>query len=139
MKLTPAEFEIMEIIWEQGSSLVRDVHQELYRRKGLAYTTVMTEMTHLCRKGALSQGKQGRAYRYTPTLTRRQALEGTLEEFVADFFHGSREELRRFVNREQLEAEALPARAEEKTGDPSVQPAPMLPPEEEQQEDVTLL
>src|SRR3989442_15422840 len=98
MKLTPVEFEIMEIIWKRGSALVKDVHQELFRRKELAYTTVMTEMDHMYKKGILAHAKSGRAYLYTPRVTRKQVLDSTLDDFVADFFHGSREELGRFMS-----------------------------------------
>ena len=97
MRLTPVEFEIMEIVWERGSALVKDVHRELHRRKGLAYTTVMTEMTLMSRKGILSHGRQGRAYLYTPLVSRKQVLEGVLEGMITEFFHGSREELLRFA------------------------------------------
>lgn len=112
MKLTPVEFEILEIIWPLGSALVRDVHRELYRRKGLAYTTVMTEMNLMYRKGILAHRRRGRAYLYTPRLNRRQALESTLEEFVADFFHGSRESLARFISnsREEPPVQGRPQR-----------------------------
>ncbi|HEY2930998.1 MAG TPA: BlaI/MecI/CopY family transcriptional regulator [Acidobacteriota bacterium] len=107
MKLTPVEFEIMEIIWERGSALVKDVHSQLARRKGLAYTTVMTEMDHMYKKGLLAHAKKGRAYLYTPRVTRAQALSDTLENFVDDFFHGSREELMRFISGRAASSEAV--------------------------------
>ena len=40
MKLTPVEFQIMEIVWDRGSALVKDVHGELARRKGLALSLI---------------------------------------------------------------------------------------------------
>jgi hypothetical protein len=54
-------------------------------------------MTLMSRKGILSHDRQGRAYLYRPMVSRRQVLDAVLEELVAEFFHGSREELLRFV------------------------------------------
>ena len=100
----------MEIIWDRGNALVKDVHRELYKRKGLAYTTVMTEMTQMYRKGVLSHSRKGRAYVYTPRLSRREALEGNLEDFVTDFFHGSTEEFARFIGKDPTLIAKKPSR-----------------------------
>lgn len=116
MRLTPVEFEIMEIIWRRGSALVKDVHEELFRRKGLAYTTVMTEMDHMYKKGVLAHRKKGRAYLYKPLISRRDALNGTVDEFVTDFFHGSRDELARFIRGEDAEPEDAGKEAKQQKG-----------------------
>ncbi|HEV8131105.1 MAG TPA: BlaI/MecI/CopY family transcriptional regulator [Acidobacteriota bacterium] len=116
MRLTPVEFEIMEIIWSRGSALVKDIHAELFRRKGLAYTTVMTEMDHMYKKGVLAHRKKGRAYLYTPLISRRDALNGTVDEFVTDFFHGSRDELARFIRGEEAAPEDAGKEAKQQKG-----------------------
>ena len=147
MRLTPVEFEIMEIVWEQGSALVKDVHKELYRRKGLAYTTVMTEMMLMSRKGILSHDRRGRAYVYSPRVDRRQVLDDVLKSLVVEFFHGSHEELLRYVNGEGAGAAVAPAPRRErrvaKPAETSSPRAPRIPPPEpeegESDEDVTLL
>lgn len=148
-RLTPVEFQIMEIVWELGSALVKDVHRELYRRKGLAYTTVMTEMTQMYRKGVLSHSRRGRAFLYSPRLSRREALEGNLQDFISDFFHGSTEEFSLFVGGDR-EGQQKPSRAA-KPGETALSlpsPPPARPAErkgvrrpvhEEEDDDVTLL
>ena len=143
MKLTPVEFEIMEIVWNRGSALVRDVHRELYTRKGLAYTTVMTEMTQMYRKGILAFSRRGRAYLYTPRVGRQEALEETLEEFVTDFFHGSRDELASFINIQHAPGRnnQAPVGGDRKTRqreEPAPQPA-SRPSAIVEEDDVTLL
>ena len=136
----------MEIVWERGSALVKDVHTELYRRKGLAYTTVMTEMTQMYRKGVLAHSKRGRAYVYTPKVTRREALDATLGEFASDFFHGSRQELARFAlgERDAPEMEMEMRRAGTPPPGGNAAPPPRTVPaarhdRDPEEEDVTLL
>ncbi len=138
MKLTPVEFEIIEIIWRRGSALVKDVHQELSRRKGLAYTTVMTEMDHMYKKGILAHSKRGRAYLYTPRVTRKQVLDSTLDEFVSDFFHGSREELGCFISGDDQTVPARQDRGGARIRAKRPSPAVTAPTASEE-EDVTLL
>ena len=65
------ETEVMEAIWRRGAELrVRDVHARLEAR--LAYTTVMTTMDRLYKKGLLERRKAGRAFLYSARVTRRQ-------------------------------------------------------------------
>jgi predicted transcriptional regulator len=67
--LGPFETDVMEVLWSLGrEASVRDVRAALLA--GPAYTTVMTTMERLHRKGLLHRQRQGRAFLYTPTLTR---------------------------------------------------------------------
>jgi len=73
------EFEstLMEIVWELGESNVRAVLDEINERsdKERKYTTVMTTMARLERKGLLVRRRQGKTDYYTPVHTREQYLE----------------------------------------------------------------
>src|SRR5260370_42552048 len=61
------EAVIMDRLWEQGRPmLVREMVQDLRGDRPLAYTTVMTVMENLHRKGWLRRGRGGRAGRYEP-------------------------------------------------------------------------
>jgi predicted transcriptional regulator len=91
--LTPCEFEIMEVLWRQGPASVRDVHAALKTSRALAYTTVMTVMDKLHRKGALQQQRRGRAFFYTVQLDRREALHRRIQCLLDDYFNGSVEDL----------------------------------------------
>ncbi len=65
------EAVIMDRLWQRGSpALVRDVVEELQPDRVLAYTTVMTVMENLHRKGWLRRERDGRAWRYEPTGSR---------------------------------------------------------------------
>jgi predicted transcriptional regulator len=69
------ELRVLEVLWQRGTEAsVRDVLQEFPQS---AYTTVMTTMERLHRKGALLRRKGGRAFLYRPAET-REALESSL-------------------------------------------------------------
>ena len=72
--LGPLEAEVMEIIWRRGASLVSEVEEILNDRRSvpLAYKTVLTICTRLSEKGLLSHEKDGRAFRYSPTMTQSE-------------------------------------------------------------------
>ncbi|HZD92790.1 MAG TPA: BlaI/MecI/CopY family transcriptional regulator [Candidatus Sulfotelmatobacter sp.] len=72
-KLGSLESELMERAWRSGEISVRDLHAEFAPR--LAYTTVMTTMDRLYKKGLLQRRKVGKAYFYIPTLTQQQYQE----------------------------------------------------------------
>jgi predicted transcriptional regulator len=65
------EAVIMDRLWEWGRpALVREVVDDLHGDRPLAYTTVMTVMENLHRKGWLRRERDGRAWRYEPTSSR---------------------------------------------------------------------
>ena len=73
----------MEIIWRRGESNVHDVIGELTRP--LAYTTVMTTLDRLFKKGLLDRRKHERAFLYLPRLSRAEWEQKRAGDFVAGF------------------------------------------------------
>jgi BlaI family transcriptional regulator, penicillinase repressor len=98
--LTPGEFELMEILWPIGEASVKSVWEKVDPARGLAYTTVMTVLEKMYRKGILAQRKKGKAYLYSPILSREEALKGILEHVCSVYFQGSHEEMSRFIERQ---------------------------------------
>jgi BlaI family penicillinase repressor len=88
-KLTDAELEIMQVVWQLDGGTVRQVHQRLNQRRRLAYTTVMTMMNILEEKGHLTRRKEGRAYRYQPVRPKSQVIAGMVDDFVGRVLEGS--------------------------------------------------
>lgn len=86
--LGPLEAEVMRLVWERGEVQVEDVHQALLRSREIAYTTVMTVMTRLTRKGLLTRERRGRAYLYRPARRREEMAKSTLQEWSQRFFGG---------------------------------------------------
>ena len=78
----------MEILWAQGESSVHNVIESL--RRPLAYTTVMTTLDRLFKKGFLDRRKPERAFLYAPRLSRREWERTRADELVAGFLAGSR-------------------------------------------------
>ena len=75
-KLGALEADVMQHLWTASRPLlVREVLDELNsggRDKVLAYTTVMTVLENLHRKGFVGRDKDGRAFRYAPTMSREE-------------------------------------------------------------------
>jgi predicted transcriptional regulator len=84
--LGPLEIAVMEILWERGESNVHDVIERLGRP--LAYTTVMTTLDRLYKKGFLSRHKSERAFLYSTRQTRLEWEHKRAGEFVAGFLNG---------------------------------------------------
>lgn len=87
--LTDQELEIMKIVWERERATVRDVYEEMLSERRIAYTTVMTMMSILEKKGHLKRSSSGRAYVYRPARPRNQVVGSIVQEFVRKVFDGS--------------------------------------------------
>ncbi len=81
--LGPLEIAVMDILWFHGESNVHDVTQRLDRP--LAYTTVMTTLDRLFKKGLLDRHKAERAFFYRPRFSREQWEQKRTGDFVAGF------------------------------------------------------
>lgn len=78
------EAVIMERLWSYGRPVpVREVLEDLQRDRTIAYTTVMTVMDNLHRKGFLIRERAGRAYRYEPAQTREQHNAAIMGEVLS--------------------------------------------------------
>ncbi|MGH3882408.1 MAG: BlaI/MecI/CopY family transcriptional regulator [Pseudonocardiaceae bacterium] len=67
------EAVVMDRLWSrEGTTAVREVFEDLRQQREIAYTTVMSTMDNLHRKGWLARERNGKAYRYWPTLTREE-------------------------------------------------------------------
>jgi len=78
------ESEVMEEVWRQGRTNVRAVMEALNkkRRKDRAYTTYMTIMSRLARKGLLHREREGRTDAYWPRMTREEFQRARAQQEV---------------------------------------------------------
>ncbi len=83
----------MNTLWPMGEGTVRDIRDSLAPRRPRAYTTIMTIMDRLARKGVVERRKVGRAYLYRPNLSAEEARAHALSQVVENFFGGSKEAL----------------------------------------------
>jgi predicted transcriptional regulator len=82
------EADILAIVWEYDRTTVRDVYETLRERRQIAYTTVMTVMNNLVKKGLLAQDKKNIAYVYTPAIPGREVAHIVLDSVVDRLLRG---------------------------------------------------
>jgi len=84
--LGPLEMQVMNVAWSVGRCSVRDVVERLNSK--LAYTTVMTTLDRLFKKGLLEREKFERAFLYSPALSSQDWERRRAGDFVAGFLAG---------------------------------------------------
>ena len=89
LHLGPLEIEVMEMMWKLGPSNVRDVVERLERK--LAYTTIMTTLDRLYKKGLLERELTDRAFVYQAKLSREEWDRRRAGEMMAGFLAGPEE------------------------------------------------
>ena len=87
----------MKILWESGDLTVREVREQLHAQRPLAYTTIMTVLDRLARKGVVSRRKVGRAHLYHAEFPRAEARGRAVRRLLDYYFDGSTEALRSFL------------------------------------------
>ena len=95
----------MRALWALEKATVQEIRSGLLPDRPLAYTTVMTVMNRLAGKGMVEREKHGRAHLYRPAVRQEIIREHALNQFVENFFQGSREGLR-----QELELGGIAAR-----------------------------
>jgi BlaI family penicillinase repressor len=93
LDLAPLELDCMNTLWPMGEGTVREIRDSLAARRPRAYTTIMTIMDRLARKGVVERRKVGRAYTYRANVTADEARAQALGQVVENFFGGSKEAL----------------------------------------------
>ncbi|MHC4464362.1 MAG: BlaI/MecI/CopY family transcriptional regulator [Planctomycetota bacterium] len=86
---TPAELEVLQVIWENGPCTVREVMTILNKRRPRAYTSVMSLMNVMAEKGLLTQKPKGRAFVYGAKVTRKRARSRMIKDLLNRVFDGS--------------------------------------------------
>ena len=98
--LPPLELAAMRSLWALERATVAEVRQAMEGERELAYTTVLTLLDRLARKGAVSRRKQGRGFVYEPVLARQSERDHAVGRLIHEHFDGSRRELRAYLDSE---------------------------------------
>ena len=93
----PLELLCLRALWSLGEGNVKAVQQVVAQSRPLAYTTIMTVLDRLVRKGMLARRKVGRCFAYVPQATLDAARRAAVRELLEGYFDGSEEELKRFL------------------------------------------
>lgn len=116
----PLELECLKVLWTLGEGNVKDVREAITSSRNLAYTTVMTLLDRLTRKGGVTRRKVGRAFVYAPVLSRRVLRRLAVQDLVDQFFDGSPEALAEYLTNGDAHGPDLPASVAEEDLDPSL-------------------
>ncbi|HHT9125331.1 MAG TPA: BlaI/MecI/CopY family transcriptional regulator [Candidatus Brocadiia bacterium] len=76
------ETAVIERIWGRESVAVRDIFNELQQERDIAYTTVMTTMDRLWKKGLLSRVRDKNAYLYSPVYSKKRLIQNCINQVL---------------------------------------------------------
>ena len=106
--LTEAELRLMDVLWKKETATVGDVVGALPGTAPLAYSTVLTTLRILERKGYVTHEKEGRAYVYEPVVGREEARKSVVRYMMSRFFNNSPEALMlNIVENEAVDGDVL--------------------------------
>lgn len=91
--LTEAELRLMKLLWVRGESSVADLVTALADDVPLAYTSVLTTIRILEKKGYVEHRQEGRAFLYIPCVAEHDASKSEVRHVLQRFFGNSRERL----------------------------------------------
>ena len=91
--LGDVELEILNIVWDRDEATVQDVVDEIRKHRDTAYTSVMTMMKNLAKKGVLKHRVDGRTYVYSAAVDPDTVRGNLLTDTVEKVFKGSAVEL----------------------------------------------
>ena len=123
----PLEMACLNALWELGEGNVEEVRLYVSRSRPLAYTTVLTLLDRLSRRGAVSRRKEGRGFRYQPSIDRDKLRRLALGQFLDHHFNGSAETLRMFLETVPVVTAVAPDIAPALTQSPETVAAPEEP------------
>ena len=116
----PLELECLKVLWTLGEGNVKDVRQALTGSRNLAYTTVMTVLDRLARKGGVARRKVGRSFVYVPVLSRGVLRRLAVQDLVDRFFEGSEDALMELLRDGKAGVPSPPATVSEADLDPTL-------------------
>jgi len=113
----PLELHCLRALWSLGEGGVGDVRRVVGQSRPLAYTTIMTVLERLVRKGKIARRKAGRAFIYSPATSRDELRRTAIRELLDGFFDGSEEDLVQFLRPTETPAQKAAAAAPQPTAD----------------------
>ncbi len=93
-KPTPAELEMLRLLWQLGPATAKQVHQAAVEaRPDMAYATVLRQLQLMHTKGLLSRDESSRAHIYAPAQPQDSLQTSLIKELIHKAFSGSGKEL----------------------------------------------
>lgn len=88
-KPSDSEMEVLQLLWKNGPLTVREVHEELNKKKDIGYTTTLKVMQRMTEKKLLSRETNERTHLYEAVITEEDTQSELLERFLDSAFGGS--------------------------------------------------
>lgn len=88
-KLTNAELEILQILWQDGPSSVRHVNTILSKRRDIVYTTTLKTMQNMAKDEILKRDTSQRTHLYEAAIEQQSVQTDTVDRLVNTLFQGS--------------------------------------------------
>src|SRR5262245_5294050 len=105
----PLELACLRALWRLEQGNVHAVREIVGQSRPLAYTTIMTVLDRLVRKGKITRSKQGRSYTYAPTESRDSLRRAAVRDLLESYFDGSESELLAFLRGAEAEPSSASA------------------------------
>lgn len=86
--VSPAEMEVLRLLWQLEKATVFDVHARLPAERDIAPATVQTLLRRLEAKGYVAHHKKGKAYVFTPVAKKEDVIKRSIGDFVEQLFGG---------------------------------------------------
>lgn len=86
---TDSELAILQVLWEQGPTTVRQVNEVLNQEREVGYTTTLKLMQIMAEKGLVSRNTDSRTHVYAAVLSEGEVQRNLLDKFVDTAFRGS--------------------------------------------------
>jgi BlaI family penicillinase repressor len=101
MKLSDAEWQVMNALWKQYPATAREIADHLPDEVQWAYTTIKTLLARLVAKKAVGEHKRGNTSVYEPLVSLSKARRTALRSFLDQAFGGGLEPLLNFLAEER--------------------------------------
>ena len=101
MKLSDAEWQLMNALWEAYPATARDIMERLDNKIQWAYTTVKTMLSRLVIKEAMTERKKGNTSYYTPLVSQTSAQQNALKSLVDKVLGGTVEPIMHYLVEEK--------------------------------------
>ena len=88
-KPTESELEILQVLWNNQSATVREVHEEMLKIKDAGYTTTLKLMQIMFEKGLVSRDSSNKSHIYKPLVSREKTQALFLNKMIDSLFSGS--------------------------------------------------
>jgi predicted transcriptional regulator len=98
--MSPAETEILRLVWQLGEATVQQVHEALPESRKVAYKTVQTLLRRLEEKGYLAHKIEGKAHVFCPAVKQEAVVRRTVLDFLDRLFGGDPRPLMHFLAQE---------------------------------------